>query len=314
MYFEPRHISKGILSVLTMLIFIFSASGQQDPMFTQYMHNLVSINPAYAGSRGTLSIVGMHRQQWVGIDGAPKTLSLSVNTPFRNYNVGLGLSLLYEEIGPVKQTGLYADYAYHLTVAGKTRLAFGLKGGMNIFDLNLLNERGAGGDEHIALYGVRKLYLPNFGIGSYLYSDRFYLGFSIPKMLQNSLLPEDNSLKYASKEQRHLFVMGGLVTKVADQIKFKPSAILRIVNGSPVSAELSAALLFQEKLWLGGMYRVGDSFGGMVKFDLSDQLSVGYSYDLTNSKLRPYSQGTHEIYVSYDVAFRNRKTLSPRYF
>lgn len=312
--FAKLNMKKGILFAFILLFFSWYASAQQDPMFTQYMHNPVSINPAYAGSRGTLNIVGMHRQQWVGIEGAPKTLTLSVNSPFLNYNVGLGLSLLYEEIGPLKQAGFYADYAYHLKVSNKTKLAFGLKGGVNIYDINLLNQRGAENDDHIAMYGFRKLYLPNVGFGSYLYSDRFYLGFSIPKMLQNSLLPEDNSLQYANKEQRHIFLMGGFVTDLSENIKFKPSSTIRMVSGSPVSAEFSLALLFQERLWVGGMYRIGDSFGGMVKFDISSQLSLGYSYDLTNSKLQPYSQGTHEIYISYDFAFKNKKILSPRYF
>jgi len=307
-------MKKGILFTILLLFFFWNASAQQDPMFTQYMHNPVSINPAYAGSRGTLNLVAMHRQQWVGIDGAPKTLTLSVNSPFLNYNVGVGLSLIYEEIGPIKQTGIYADYAYHLKMTNTVKLAFGLKGGVNIYDINLLNLRGASNDDHVAMYGFRKLYLPNFGIGSYLYSDRFYIGFSIPKMLQNSLIPEANNLKYASKEERHIFIMGGFVTDISDNIKFKPSSTVRLVSGAPASAEFSAALLFHDQLWVGAMYRLGDSFGGMVKFDISPQLSVGYSYDLTNSALQPYNQGTHEIYISYDFAYRNRKTLSPRYF
>jgi type IX secretion system PorP/SprF family membrane protein len=301
--------------LLIFLIFLaWNASAQQDPMFTQYMHNPVSINPAYAGTRGTLNFVAMHRQQWIGIEGAPKTLTLSVNSPFLKYNVGIGLSLIYEEVGPVKQTGIYADYAYHLKLTDKTKLAFGLKGGVNYYDINLLNERGAENDEHVSLYGFRKLYLPNFGVGSYLYSDRFYIGFSIPKMLQNSLVPEANNLRYASREERHIFIIGGIVVDISDNIKFKPSTTFRIVSGAPVSAEFSAAFLFGEKLWLGGMYRLGDSVGAMIKFDLTNQLSVGYSYDLTNSALQPYNQGTHEVYISYDLAFRNRKTLSPRYF
>lgn len=289
-----------------------SVSAQQDPMFTQYMHNPVSINPAYAGSRGTLNIVAMHRQQWVGIDGAPTTLALSVNSPFLSYNVGVGLSLLYDELGPTRQTGIYADYAYHLKVTNRTKLAFGLKGGVNIYDIDLRDARGAEGDPYVALYGYRRLYHPNFGFGTYLYSDRFYLGLSIPKLLQNNLSDDKNTL--INKEERHYFFAAGVVLDVSDNIKFKPSTTIRIVSGAPVSAELSAAVLLHDRLWLGGMYRLGDSAGAMVKFDLTNQLSLGYSYDFTLSELRPFNQGTHEVYVSYDFAFRNRKTLSPRYF
>ena len=307
-------LKKSILILFVLLFVGWKASAQQDPMFTQYMHNPVSINPAYAGSRGTLNFVAMHRQQWVGIDGAPKTLTLSVNSPFLGYNVGIGLSLIHDEIGPIKQTGIYADYSYHLKVTTKTKLAFGLKGGMNMYDVNLLNLIGAQNDDHLSLYGARKLFLPNFGVGSYLYSNRFYVGFSIPKMLQNSLSDDENTLNYANKEERHLFLTGGVVLDIAENIKFKPSTTIRIVSGSPVSAEVSAAILLHERLWVGGMFRLGDSVGALVKFDLTDQLSLGYSYDLTQSGLKPFNQGTHEVFVSYDVAFKSKKILSPRYF
>lgn len=312
--FREFHRKKSNIILFMLLLIACSVSAQQDPMFTQYMHNPISINPAYAGSRGTLNAVLMHRQQWVGMDGAPKTLTFSVNSPFLNYNVGVGLSLLYDEIGPVKQTGLYADYAYHLKITNKVKLAFGLKGGVNIYDINLLALEGAQNDDHILLNGVRKLYLPNVGFGTYLYSNRFYLGFSIPKMLQNSLSDDKNTLQYANKEDRHYFMTGGVVLDVSDNIKFKPSATVRVVSGAPVNAEVSAALLLHDQLWVGGMYRNDGSFGGMVKFDLTKQLSLGYAYDFSQANLRPYNQGTHEIYISYDIAFRNRKILSPRYF
>lgn len=306
---------KGIRILLIIIFFsclINKVSAQQDPMFTQYMHNPVSINPAYAGSRGTMNVVAMHRQQWVGIDGSPKTLTLSLNSPFISYNVGIGLSLLYDQLGPTKQTGIYADYSYHLKVSHRTKLAFGLKGGLNMYDVNLLGLRGAEGDDHIAMYGARKMYLPNFGVGTYLYSNRFYLGLSIPKLLQNTLSDSENTL--INKEERHYFFATGVVLDVTENIKFKPSTTVRIVSGSPVSVELSAAVLLHDRLWLGGMYRNGDALGGMVKFDITNQISLGYSYDYTLSELRPFNQGTHEVYISYDFMHRNRKTLSPRYF
>jgi len=212
---------KSVILIFMLLFLVWNASAQQDPMFTQYMHNPVSINPAYAGSRGTMNFVAMHRQQWVGMDGAPKTLSLSVNSPFLNYNVGIGLSLLHDEIGPVKQTGIYADYSYHLKVTTGIKLAFGLKGGVNIYDINLLALQGAQNDDQISMNGYQKMYLPNVGIGTYLYSDRFYVGLSIPKMLQNSLSDAPNTL--ANKEERHYFLTGGFVVNISENIKFKLS-------------------------------------------------------------------------------------------
>jgi len=314
MLYRNFDLNKSILVAIVLLSSIWSASAQQDPMFTQYMHNAVTINPAYAGSRGTLNFVAMDRQQWVGMEGAPKTLTFSVNSPFTGYHVGVGLSVIHDEIGPTKQTGIYADYSYHLKITEKTKLAFGLKGGMNFYDINLLNLRGAQNDDQLMLDGVRKLYLPNFGVGSYLYSDRFYVGFSIPKILQNNLSDDKNTSQYANKEERHIFLTGGIVLDISENIKFKPSTTLRMVSGSPVSAELSAAVLLQDRLWIGAMYRFEDAIGALIKFDLTKQLSIGYSYDMSQSDLRPFNQGTHEIYVSYDVAFKNRKILSPRYF
>lgn len=303
---------KIYLIIVFLLGILANVSAQQDPMFTQYMHNPVSINPAYAGSRGTMNVVAMHRQQWVGIDGAPKTLTFSVNSPFLSYNVGIGLSLIYDELGPTRQTGIYADYSYHLKVSNRTKLAFGLKGGVNIYDINLIGLIGSEGDDHVSLYGAKKMYHPNFGVGSFLYSDRFYVGFSIPKLLQNNLSDDKNTL--INKEERHIFLTGGVVLDISENIKFKPSTTIRMVSGSPVSVELSAAVLLHDRLWLGGMFRFGDSVGAMTKFDLTNQLSVGYSYDFTLSELRPFNQGTHEVFISYDFAHRNRKTLSPRYF
>lgn len=301
---------KIYLIIVFLLGILGSVSAQQDPMFTQYMHNPVSINPAYAGSRGTLNVVAMHRQQWVGIEGSPKTLTLSVNSPFLNYNVGIGLSLISDQIGPGRQTGIYVDYSYHLKLDAKTKLAFGLKGGVNMYDIPLLGLYHYRPDDQIP--SAEKQFLPNFGVGTYLYSDRYYIGFSIPKLLQNNLSDDKNNL--INKEERHFFLASGVVLDVTENIKFKPSTTVRIVNGSPVSVELSAAVLLHERLWLGGMFRFGDSAGAMTKFELTNQLSVGYSFDFTLSELQPFNQGTHEVFISYDFARRNRKTLSPRYF
>jgi len=305
---------KTYLVIIFLLGILGNVSAQQDPMFTQYMHNPVTINPAYAGSRGTLNFTAMNRQQWVGIDGAPRTMTFSVNSPFNGYKVGIGFSLIYEEIGPSKQTGIYADYSYHLKLNQKIKLAFGLKGGVNVYDINKSNLRGTQGDDFEMSRAFQKLYLPNVGVGSYLYSDRFYVGLSIPKLLQNSLSDNANTLNALNKEERHYFLTGGLVVDLSENVRFKSSSTIRIVNGSPVSVELSGAFLLHDKLWLGGMYRLGDSVGALVKFDITSQLSLGYAFDMTQSRLRVDSQGTHEVYVSYDFAFRNNKILSPRFF
>lgn len=295
--------------ILLLLAVAASASAQQDPMFTQYMHNPVSINPAYAGSRGTLNAMVMNRQQWVGIDGAPNTMTISINSPFIGYNVGIGLSLIYDQIEPTRQVGIYTDYAYHLKISDKVKFALGLKAGINMFDVNTMLLRGAQNEDNPT---VGRMYLPNFGIGSYLYSDRFYLGLSVPKMLQNSLSDNENTL--LNKEERHYFFTGGYLFDVSQNVRFKPSFTLRKVAGAPLSSELSAAVILHDRLWLGGMYRYLDALGAMIRFDITNQLGLGYSYDMTLSRLGNYNQGTHEVFVSYDIAYRNKKILSPRFF
>ena len=295
--------------ILFLLGIVGSVSAQQDPMFTQYMHNPVSINPAYAGSRGTLNVVMMHRQQWVGMEGAPKTMIISINSPFVKYNMGIGLSLIYDQIEPTRQVGLYGDYAYHLKLTNKVKLAFGLKGGFNMYDVNTLNLRGSQYEDNLK---VEKMYLPNFGLGSYLYSNRFYLGLSIPKLLQNSLSNNTNTL--INKEERHYFFSGGLVADISENVRFKPSFTFRMVNGAPLSSEFSSAILLHDRLWLGGMYRFAEALGAMVKFDITNQLNIGYAYDYTLSRLGNYNQGTHEVYISYDIVYENKKIMSPRFF
>ena len=303
----------GRLKISSLILFflgiVISVSAQQDPMFTQYMHNPVSINPAYAGSRGTLNAVVMNRQQWVGIEGAPNTMTVSINSPFIGYNVGIGLSLIYDQIDPTRQVGIYSDYAYHLKVSNKVKFAMGLKAGFNMYDVNTMQLRGAQNEDNPT---VEKMYLPNFGVGSYLYSDRFYLGLSVPKMLQNSLSDNKNTLM--NKEERHYFLTGGYVFDMSANVRFKPSFTFRMVSGAPLSSEFSGAFLLHDRLWLGAMYRYLEALGGMVKFDITNQLGMGYAYDMTLSRLGNYNQGTHELYVSYDIAYRNKKILSPRYF
>jgi len=300
--------------VILFVLIGFKSQAQTDPMFTQYMHNPVSINPAYAGSRGTLNFVAMNRLQWIGIEGAPRTLALSVNSPFLNYNVGVGLTVLRDEIGPTKQTGIYADYAYHLKLNDEVKLSFGVKGGVNLYDVNLLNLRGAQNDNVVAYDGISRLTLPNFGIGTYLYADNYYVGFSIPKILQNKLTTYNTTTSANNREVRNIFIAGGMVFNLSESFRLKPSSTIRITNGASISTELTAAFQFKNRLWFGGMYRIGDAIGALLKLDVTNQLSIGYSYDLTQSQLRPYTLGTHEIFISYDMALRSKNILSPRYF
>lgn len=302
------------LFILTGILFCLNVFGQQDPLYTQYLNNLVSVNPAYAGSSENLSIICLNRQQWVGLEGAPKTASLSMNTPLKFVNVGLGLSLIYDELGPFKQTGIYVDYSYHVNVTHSMKLSMGVKGGFNNYNMNLKELISHSLDDHIAGFGERKLFLPNFGVGLYLHSKNFYLGLSSPKLLENSLVDNESTLEIVDREERHYFLMGASLITMTDFLKMKPSFMTRVVFGAPLSVELTNSFIINDRLWLGAMYRFGDSVGGLVQFQISPQLRVGYAYDMTQSKLRNESSGTHEIMLSWDFLLSNQRILSPRFF
>lgn len=287
---------------------------QQDPLYTQYLNNLVSVNPAYAGSSGSLSFISLHRQQWVGIEGAPTTLTFSTNTPWEKTNVGIGLSLVYDVVGPIKQTGVYIDYAYHVKITENLKLSMGVKGGFNSYQMDLVNLRSRSQDDHIASFGERKMFLPNFGIGLYMYSKNFYFGLSSPKVLENSLVEKENTLEYLNSEERHYFFMGAALLEITDFLKMKPSFISRVVAGAPVSLELTNSFIIRDRFWIGGMYRFGDSVGALVQVQLSPQIRIGYAYDMTQSKLRNQTTGTHEIMISYDLIRGNQRIISPRFF
>ncbi len=311
--FKKGKIIRYFLILFFQLNILGSVLAQQEFMFTQYMNIPSVFNPAYAGSRGTLYIASLNRLQWVGMPEYPKTMVVSANSPVSS-NIGVGLDLVCDKSGPLTETRIYADYAYQLKINNKTKLAFGLKAGMDIFEVNLLNLTGAEIEDEQSLNAINKTSLYNFGIGTYLYSTRFYLGFSIPKMLRKSLFDNNSISDYSFREVQHGFFSAGFVIDVDRNILLKPSLALRIVNGAPISSELSAAFLLHNKFWIGAMYRHHDSFGAMAGFMLSNSLNIGYSYDLNTSQLQHYNQGSHEIFISYDLIWGNKKILSPRYF
>ena len=309
-----KRLFSGI-ALVTGLMFVSAESfAQQDPMYTQYMENLQTLNPAYAGSKEMLSMMVAARNQWVSLPGAPDTRSISLHTPIKATQMGLGFSLLRDKIGPVTQTGLYVDYSYRLYFSNQQTLALGLKGGLNFFDANLANLATNDPDDPVFAYDINRRFLPNLGVGAFFYTNQYYLGLSVPKLIENTINDNGVSTQSISKEQIHLFFMAGYVFDVNRIVKFKPSILAKYVHNAPVSLDLNGTFLFYERLWLGGMFRMGDSFGGLVQMQVTDQIKIGYSYDLPISKLGAYNNGTHEIMISFDFNFGSGRVRSPRYF
>ncbi len=310
---ELKHINL-LLSILLMWIGTSRVFAQQDPMYTQYMNNLQLVNPAYVGSADLLTVMAVSRNQWVSISGAPATQSVLAHSPIKTYNMGLGFSLLHDKVGVISQTGAYVDYSYFLDVTPTQRLALGLKGGVNFYDGGLTDLQTVDPDDPVFARDINRNFLPNFGIGALFYTDRYYVGLSVPKLIQNTINKNSTSTNAVSKEDLHVFFMGGYVFNINRFVKFKPYLLTKFVKDAPVSVDISVAFLLYDRLWLGAMFRPGDSYGAMLQVQATKQIKVGYSYDLTTSDLGAFSKGTHEVMVTYDFDFGRGRVRSPRYF
>lgn len=308
-------VTYKLIAGFVLLLLVWDLKAQQDPMYTQYNLNPININPAIAGVRDYDNVTLVLRSQWVGIEGAPKTSTLAYQTLLNN-EMGLAVNLIHDRIGPVIQTGFYADYAYHLLINQEKnrRLSLGLMVGLNHYAFDLMGLHANEADDDIPNDGLYNMFLPNFGVGSFYYTPNFYLGFSVPKLLRNSLSPDENTLTSVNREERHFFLMSGYIWKINPNFKLRPSFIGRMVNGAPVSLDLNATIIYNDKIYLGALYRAGVSIGGIIGWQLNDNLYLGYSYDFYNRSIGNFSFGTHEIVLSYDIKQKNKRVLSPRYF
>jgi type IX secretion system PorP/SprF family membrane protein len=311
-----KTIIKFNLIVIALLSF-GSTFAQQLPQFTQYMYNTISVTPAYAGSRETLRIVGLHRSQWIGLDGGPTTQTFSIHSPMRNERVGLGFSFINDQLGYENFAYIYADFSYTIPVNENTKLAFGLKGGFTHYSLDseLLNDPSVIEDQFFN--DVSNRWSPNMGIGAYLHTNKWYIGLSAPRILTTDYNKSRNgSVEYVSFERVSYYLTGGYVFDLSGSTKFKPAFMIKGTNGAPLSYDLTANFLFNEKFWLGAAYRFNESagaLGAIVDFQVSKQFRVGYAYEHPISDIRPYTDGTHEILLIYE--FNNPKRVkSPRYF
>ncbi|WP_425075578.1 PorP/SprF family type IX secretion system membrane protein [Psychroserpens sp. S379A] len=284
---------------------------QQLPQFTQYMYNTISINPAYAGSRETLSVVGLHRSQWVGLEGGPTTQTLSVHTPLRNDKVGLGLSFINDELGYQNFSYLYGDFSYTIRVSENSELAFGVKAGFTSYSLDADFRQSEINDQ--AIFGYEDRWKPNIGAGAYWHSNRWYLGLSAPRILNTDYTGDE---EYESLERISYYFTGGYVFDLSENTKLKPAMLLKATNGAPLSFDITANFLFYEKFWAGASYRINElaqAIGGIADFQVSKQLRIGYAYEYPLSDLSAYTSGTHEVLLMFEI-FKSKRIKSPRYF
>ena len=288
----------------------FVSYAQQDAQFTQYMYNTININPAYAGSRGALSIFALHRTQWVGLDGAPVTNAASVNTPLNGSNLGLGVSIINDKIGPTTENTISADLSYTVPTSETFKLSFGIKATANFFnlDVNRLNPV----DNDPSLHDFNNKFTPNIGAGVYLHSDKAYVGFSIPNFIESNRY-DDNEVAIF-KEKINYYLIAGYVFDVNESIKFKPALLTKVVAGAPLQMDVSGNFMFNDKFVVGLAYRWSAAVSAMVGFQVTDGMYIGYGYDHETTNLNNYNSGSHEIFLRYEIFKNNDKIITPRFF
>ncbi|WP_304137650.1 PorP/SprF family type IX secretion system membrane protein [Mesonia mobilis] len=292
------------------LLLFFSLSvafGQQDSQYTQYMYNTMSVNPGYTGTREVLSVIGLYRAQWVGLEGAPRTFNFAAHTPVGGRSLAnVGLDVTSDNIGASTQKSIAANFSYILPLDGRedTRLSFGVRAGVDNLDIDInrltvadLNDPNLTNLSHFS---------PVVGLGSYLYTDNWYLGVSTPNLLQTKRYNDVTVATYTNKA--HIYVIGGYVHEINRDLKFKPAFMLKSVSGAPLAVDLSANFYFNDKFTLGASYRLGSAVSAIAGFQASDEITIGYAYDYETTELSRYNSGSHEIFVRFELwaNYRNR--------
>ncbi len=308
------------LSYLILLLCCTLSYGQQDPQFTQYIYNTVSVNPAYAGTRGVLSVVGLHRSQWVGLDGAPRTQTLSIHSPIGLGRVGVGGSVIQDEIGPSQESYFSADFSYTIPTSVNGKLSFGLKAGGRLLDVDFTKLDIEAGD---ALFenSIRNQFSPTVGIGFYYHTQKLYLGLSVPNLLETEHYDTTNenvgnNTEFLAKERINYYLIGGYTIALNDDIDFKPAFFTKLVFGAPLQLDVTANFLFYEKLTLGVAYRLSAAFSGLVAFQVSDSTLIGFAYDRETTELgnTKFNDGSFELTLRFELFKKYNRLLTPRFF
>jgi len=298
---------------------------QQDKMFSQYMFNMMALNPAYAGSRDVLSMSALYRNQWTGVEGAPQTATFTADMPLNRERVGVGLQLYGDKYGPVQEAGAFASYAFRIKVGTRSTLALGLQAGAASYNVNLADIKTSpdGGQLDPAFANNISKILPNFGTGIYLSNDRSYIGLSVPRLIKNKLT-EYNVGSVISTQRRHAYLAGGFVVGISPVVKMKPSFLVKYAEGAPLGFDGNINFWFADRIAIGASIRrnqfsdwssVGtDAVIGMLELQLTDQIRFGYAYDRTMNNFKDIAPSSHEIMLRYEFGFGKNRILTPRYF
>ncbi len=316
---------KKLIFTFLMTSLISLVYGQQDPQYSQFMFNKLALNPAYAGSGETGCISCLYREQWIGIDGAPRTITANFEAPLLARRVGIGLNLIYDQIGISKTTTASMAYVYRLKL-GDGYLGIGLQGSLiNTrvnWDMTTVVEIG---DTEVPTGNPNKV-SPNFGAGLYYHSEHYYVGLSIPHFLNNNIDFGDadipSSTEVISRLDQHYYLMAGVMAKLGTKIKMKPALLIKYEKKSPFDMDLNLSFLFVDRLWAGATYRLGGSskkgFGEsidvVIQVHITNQIKLGLAYDFTLSEIKDYTDGTLEVMLHYCMNSKKTKLVNPRFF
>ncbi|WP_396217074.1 type IX secretion system membrane protein PorP/SprF [Flavobacterium sp.] len=299
------------ISILTTLNTTISVA-QQDAQYTQYMYNTINVNPAYAGSRGVLSVFGMFRAQWVGLEGAPNTAAASLHSPIENSRVGLGLTVSNDQIGISERNTVSTDFSYTINTSDSYKLSFGLKGSASLLNVDYSKLNKYDKNDPKFQNNIDNQFSPNIGAGVYYHSDKLYAGVSVPFILETKHF--DDNTNSVAKDALHYYFIGGYVFDVSESTKFKPAFLLKSVKGAPLQADLTANFMFHDKFVVGGAWRWSAAVSVLLGFQVDSNWFVGYTYDSDTTKLANYNSGSHEIFLRYEFKGKQEKIISPRFF
>ncbi|MGX1930848.1 PorP/SprF family type IX secretion system membrane protein [Flagellimonas sp. 2504JD4-2] len=308
-----------LIPFLFVVVTFQSLVAQQDAQYTQYMYNTLSVNPAYAGSRGQLTFAGLYRSQWIGLDGAPETFTINLHSPIRNSRLGYGISIVNDNIGDgvVQETYLDMVLSYTIEFARENKLSFGLKAGGNMLNLDFNGLRNFD-QEVVQQDNIDNQFNPNFGLGLYYHNDRFYAGFSAPNILETEYFDNGNSdsVNFLSAERINFYFITGYVFDVNPDLKFKPALLTKAVGGAPLQVDLSATFLYAEKFSFGAAYRLDAAVSALAGFQITDQVMLGLAYDRETTELggTQFNDGSFEIFLRWELLRAFQRTVSPRFF
>ncbi len=303
------------LLVVIAILLSNSLVAQQDAQYTQYMYNTIVVNPAYAGSRGVLNVTGLHRSQWVGLDGAPRTQTLSIHSPISE-RAGLGGSIVHDEIGPSQETYVNLDFSYAIPTGEKGKLAFGIKGGLRVFDVNFDKLQRFDLTDNTFLNNIENQLSPTVGIGLFYYTDRFYLGLSAPNLLETRHLDDIANVSQLAEEKINYYLTLGRTFDLSESVKFKPAVMSKVVFGAPLQLDVSANFLLWEKLTAGVAWRWSAAVSALLGFQISDTTMIGLAYDKETTELgdRTINDGSYEIFMRFEVFRKPKRIITPRFF